>query len=54
MSRNLEKANQLVEEIEESGREAKAFQADVISREALEQAAAILKHGKELALLCIA
>lgn len=34
---------------QERRRHAQPFQADVISREALKQAAAVLKHGKELA-----
>ncbi len=39
VGRNLEKANEVVKEIEEMGGEAKAFQADVVSKQALEQAA---------------
>ncbi|MCL7748587.1 SDR family oxidoreductase [Halalkalibacter alkaliphilus] len=39
LGRNLEKANKVVKEIEESGGIAKAFAADVSSRESLEQAA---------------
>ncbi|KAB7709179.1 SDR family oxidoreductase [Bacillus aerolatus] len=40
VGRNLEKANSVVEEIKANGGEAKAFQADVVSRESLQQAAA--------------
>jgi NAD(P)-dependent dehydrogenase (short-subunit alcohol dehydrogenase family) len=39
VGRDLGKASQVVKEIEENGGTAKAFQADVVSRQALEQAA---------------
>ncbi|MBM4764667.1 SDR family oxidoreductase [Bacillus sp. B15-48] len=39
VGRNLEKADQVAQEIVQEGGKAKAFQADVISREALEKAA---------------
>jgi len=39
VGRDLEKANRVVEEIVEEGGKAKAFQADVVSREALEKVA---------------
>ena len=44
VGRNLEKANTVVKEIEELGGTAKAFQADVVSREALEQAASDIEQ----------
>jgi NAD(P)-dependent dehydrogenase (short-subunit alcohol dehydrogenase family) len=39
VGRDLEKANKVAQEIEQDGGKAKAFQADVVSREALEKAA---------------
>lgn len=39
VGRNLEKANEVVQEIEANGGAAKAFQADVVSKSSLEQAA---------------
>ncbi|WP_227937751.1 SDR family oxidoreductase [Alkalihalobacillus deserti] len=39
LGRNLEKANKVVQEIEENGGKAKAFEADVSSRDSLEEAA---------------
>ncbi|ARK31256.1 SDR family oxidoreductase [Halalkalibacter krulwichiae] len=44
LGRNLEKANQVVQEIEENGGTAKAFVADVSSRESLEKAASEIEQ----------
>jgi NAD(P)-dependent dehydrogenase (short-subunit alcohol dehydrogenase family) len=44
VGRNLEKAEVVVNEIQEMGGEAKAFQADVVSRDQLEKAAADIEE----------
>lgn len=44
VGRNLEKANEVAKEIEASGGIAKAFQADVVSKESLEKVAAAIEE----------